>query len=650
MLYRRYILLLVAFMLISTMGVTIPPIGVFAYPTYSPNGEYIAVANYMKIRIYNNDFSQLLNEFVAWPEFHSGIGIWQLVWSPDGTMLAAGLNGFKLQIWEVENGRQITEINDVMTEYPVFWDNNSTSVVVAHGQASIRRYEIPSGRLLDEIMPDPPARIEGFAWNPQQAQGLVYLDGESSGLYALDTTTKEFEYLNPSSNGAYSAYSYNPSGTLIARTDGLVDILDSETHTLVSRLDMTPQRILSVTWINDYELTTTTEEDDLLITSRWDVETGDRLGSYLLDEGMQVNHTGFSPDGNFFAVTSLREGETYLYHAETGEIVAILGGDLYAPSVSLSQVSPQSESSASETVVFSVEFSKSVSGFDNRDIHLSGTAGATQAVVTGSGSVYRVTVSGMTQPGTVIVSIPANAAQDAAGNGILAVNSIPTPQASDDDILDQTACLFPCWHGLMPGITTDVEIQNFLDTDAFVAQAASDFSQTVGDELEYIWVYEHGESILDSKLVVKNGILHSIYIDPAIDFTLEQIINIYGEPAGFTYYYDLERNKAIFIITVYYPTNGLIINFTLYDGPPQINYFLNGSAEGLDFVVLPAQNSFADLYGYYHDFDTATAANQVDAFYSWGWPGLNSRIAEPVAAQLGEPALIPVIVSPTPVP
>jgi hypothetical protein len=49
-------------------------------------------------------------------------------------------------------------------------------------------------------------------------------------------------------------------------------------------------------------------------------------------------------------------------------------------------------------------------------VALGGTAGATTAVVTGSGTTYNVAVSGMTQSGTVTASIPAGAASDLAGN------------------------------------------------------------------------------------------------------------------------------------------------------------------------------------------------------------------------------------------
>src|SRR5439155_17844051 len=66
---------------------------------------------------------------------------------------------------------------------------------------------------------------------------------------------------------------------------------------------------------------------------------------------------------------------------------------------------------------FTVVFSEPVSGFTGTDVTLSGTAGGSKTVaLSGGPSTYNVAVSGMTTAGTVIASIVAGVAQDAAGN------------------------------------------------------------------------------------------------------------------------------------------------------------------------------------------------------------------------------------------
>ena len=68
---------------------------------------------------------------------------------------------------------------------------------------------------------------------------------------------------------------------------------------------------------------------------------------------------------------------------------------------------------------FTVTFSEAVIGFATGDVTLTaGTApGTLVGTVTGSGTTYDVAVSGMTGSGTVIASVAADKATDAAGNG-----------------------------------------------------------------------------------------------------------------------------------------------------------------------------------------------------------------------------------------
>ena len=97
--------------------------------------------------------------------------------------------------------------------------------------------------------------------------------------------------------------------------------------------------------------------------------------------------------------------------------------DITPPSVSINQAMGQSDpaNGMGITIHFTAVFSEPVTGFTNGDVVIGGTAGATTVVVTEigpmNGTIYDVAVSGMTMGGTVMVSIPANKAQDAAGNG-----------------------------------------------------------------------------------------------------------------------------------------------------------------------------------------------------------------------------------------
>jgi CSLREA domain-containing protein len=102
--------------------------------------------------------------------------------------------------------------------------------------------------------------------------------------------------------------------------------------------------------------------------------------------------------------------------------------DTTRPTVTINRASGQADSTSTSPIHFTAVFNEPVTGFEGSDVTLSGTAGATTAVVTqqappNDGTTYDVAVSGMTTDGTVIASIPANAAQDAAQNGNTASTS-----------------------------------------------------------------------------------------------------------------------------------------------------------------------------------------------------------------------------------
>jgi CSLREA domain-containing protein len=123
----------------------------------------------------------------------------------------------------------------------------------------------------------------------------------------------------------------------------------------------------------------------------------------------------------------------------TGQVFTI---DKTKPTVTVvkeaSQADPITGPTSTTVINFTVTFNEAVTGFDSSDVSLAGgTAGATVANVTGSGTTYNVGVEGMTTTGSVKITVPANAGFDAAGNGNTSVN--PTNTATVGYIRDDFA-------------------------------------------------------------------------------------------------------------------------------------------------------------------------------------------------------------------
>lgn len=77
------------------------------------------------------------------------------------------------------------------------------------------------------------------------------------------------------------------------------------------------------------------------------------------------------------------------------------------PTVTINQAAAQPDPTGVTPINFTVVFDQVVTGFATGDVTLTGTAGATTGVVTGTGTTYNVAVTGMTGSGTVIATVPA---------------------------------------------------------------------------------------------------------------------------------------------------------------------------------------------------------------------------------------------------
>jgi hypothetical protein len=121
----------------------------------------------------------------------------------------------------------------------------------------------------------------------------------------------------------------------------------------------------------------------------------------------------------------------------TSQVAVIAPMVTVGPTVTINQGGSQSDPIHYGPIVFDVVFSESVTGFTTGDVTLSGTAGATSAVVSGSGATYTVTVSGMTSEGTVIASIPGGVATATSGgmanNASTSTDNTVTYVCNDND-------------------------------------------------------------------------------------------------------------------------------------------------------------------------------------------------------------------------
>src|SRR5438094_6579003 len=136
-------------------------------------------------------------------------------------------------------------------------------------------------------------------------------------------------------------------------------------------------------------------------------------------------NTGLSPSTTYsYTVAAYDAAGNLSAQSSSASATTPAPPDITPPSVTINQAAGQADPTSASPINFTAVFTKPVSGFSGAGVTISGTAGGTKTVtVSGGPSTYIVAVSGMTTSGTVIASIPAGVAQDAAGNANTASTS-----------------------------------------------------------------------------------------------------------------------------------------------------------------------------------------------------------------------------------
>ena len=208
----------------------------------------------------------------------------------------------------------------------------------------------------------------------------------------------------------------------------------------------------AVAWNSNGERLVSGSDDGAMII--WDVATAQRLAT--MHEAAEINDIAWRADDRLIAsisganlvhiwdVSSLSTPSgvpTATYYPITNSNGVPLTPT--PPTVTIEQANP-SDPTFTAPIIFTVQFSESVVNFDAADVDLSASTApdTLSATITGSDDIYTVAVSGMTGSGTIVASIPANAAQNWAGIGTMA------PTSNDNSVTFQglptaTATLTP---------------------------------------------------------------------------------------------------------------------------------------------------------------------------------------------------------------
>jgi hypothetical protein len=163
--------------------------------------------------------------------------------------------------------------------------------------------------------------------------------------------------------------------------------------------------------------------------------------------------------------------------------------------VTINQAVGQDDPAGDVPILFTVVFSRSVTGFATGDVTVTGTSGAVLGVVSGSGATYTVSVSDVTEvAGSVVVNIPAGvaaAADDATPNyaSTSTDNSVFWTPGYDWLIINYVTAM---WYEMEVVATTYTTWETIAEAiDADIAEQSTGLG---GDYYYFAWYNESGEA------------------------------------------------------------------------------------------------------------------------------------------------------------
>jgi hypothetical protein len=213
--------------------------------------------------------------------------------------------------------------------------------------------------------------------------------------------------------------------------------------------------------------------------------------------------------------SALTEG-TYSFTAKATNVDGTSGPSaslsvtiLTALGVTINQASGQADPTGTSPINFTVVFTHAVTDFATGDVTLGGTAGATTAVVTGSGTTYNVAVSGMTTSGTVTASIAAGKASDLAGNENTASTSTDNTVTLGNKFLVTSSNYAP-----VPGaaVTITAQLANSAGTAVSTSGLVVTWSSTNGGSFSAATSTTNASGIATVTFTVSttNGTVHTV--------------------------------------------------------------------------------------------------------------------------------------------
>ena len=284
---------------------------------WAPDGWQIALAvDGASVRVLNALDGQDVAEL---PCGNPREGCLNVVWSPDGEVLAAADGHGSLQVWETGEFKRLYEtvLKDDWFE-DIAWSPDSGRLATGTSDETVRVWDRDSGEFTMTVSGGvKPVTL--VVWAPDGRHAAIAMEDGRIVIWN-EQSGKPVHVLLRGHHAEMSVLSWSPDGSLLASGDDHVAnfVWDPVSGKQIAKLEGHTNDILSISWSPDGERIATGSYDE---TARvWDARTGKQIA--LLEGHVEnVHAVAWAPDGKRVA-TGSDDSIVRIFDAATGKEIA----------------------------------------------------------------------------------------------------------------------------------------------------------------------------------------------------------------------------------------------------------------------------------------------------------------------------------------
>jgi WD40 repeat protein len=295
----------------------------FRSVAWSPDGRRLVTAS---SRVDGVEFAELWNALTL-ERLDAGAktgpySVTQVVWSPDGTQVAAvGWEGI-VQVLDSTSGERTAIQLDHLGEIAnLAWSPDDTWIASMQTSNLVQVWR-ESSRTVQEVLPTSGGAEVDMGWSQKNDLVLVKYSRDNAfcGAFVWNASTNRQDELYGALAVCSIAWTRDLSKLALAYQEGEVLILESATrHTIAEFKGEEIRGYNSLFWSPDERRLLVWHKDDAFRI--WDTETGETL-AVLDTSGRAIRHIAWSADGTRVAGTCDRA--VYIWDTATGELVHTL--------------------------------------------------------------------------------------------------------------------------------------------------------------------------------------------------------------------------------------------------------------------------------------------------------------------------------------